>query len=135
MGHLHYLQEVYRVVFEERAATTDLLGEELVMCYPLGKLDLARANAAYGRCKEFEGTSLQWRSLEELSMLPQREQELLARYARVESDGERLKDRPVDYAIMQCDDREHCMHLDSAIFNGQFYRPGHKWQVYKAFES
>lgn len=27
------------------------------------------------------------------------------------------------------------MHLDSAIFNGQFYRPGHKWRLYKAFAS
>jgi len=35
VGHLHYLQEVYKVVFEDRAATTDLIEDHMVMCYPL----------------------------------------------------------------------------------------------------
>ncbi len=50
------------------------------------------------------------------------------------SDRERLKDKSIDFAIMQCDDREHCMYLDSAIFNGLFYRPGDKWALYKPYE-
>ena len=45
------------------------------------------------------------------------------------TDQERLKDKPTEYVIMQCDDRDHVKYVDYAIFNGLFYRPENKWKL------
>jgi GMP synthase-like glutamine amidotransferase len=41
----------------------------------------------------------------------------------------------VDSAIINADNREHLRLMNEALFHGYYYRPGHRWAYYDAWES
>ena len=65
--NLPFLQKFYKVVFEDKAAVTDMIADELILFYPLEITDLSAANEAFRSSgSEFASQILRWRESHDL---------------------------------------------------------------------
>lgn len=80
---------------------------------------------------------MRWVSLQECltnEKLADLNRAILEKYGSLITTPKEAKET-IDYAVLNCDDREHVKYVNEALFHGNFYLPQHRWAYYDAFNA
>ena len=118
----------------ERKGLTDVEnGTHFILFFPLVEFgDLSKINEVLGKNEVHRGQSLVWVNKDSLDGTSAAVVEHIEKYhEKVVNNSD--DDKPIDYVIINCDNRPLCRTTMEGFFHGSWFRPQHKWRYYDAF--